>query len=349
MKKVFICEFLCKKPFDEGCKKAALSMVKEFVKDKECQIIAKNGSDYNEPRIEQLDLNKLFLNGKFLREIKEYAPAVIYYLAAGSITLPGMLRAKILQYFNKHSSLVFLAIQQRKYPWYFVPLAKLFKPKLVLVFSPQHEEYLRSLNFKVRQIPLGVDTSQFKPVAEVKKNSLRDKYGIPQGKFVLVHVGHLKGNRNIESLLGLQSVRDLQLLIVGSTSTEQETNIKDKLICAGAAIIDWYLDEIEEIYQLADAYIFPVREETAAISLPLSVLEAMACNLPVITTRFGGLIEHFPETPDFRYYDEDNTLPAIIKDISTVNSKNRERVKGFSWDSVVKEMEAISQSLLNTD
>ena len=51
-----------------------------------------------------------------------------------------------------------------------------------------------------------------------------------------------------------------------------------------------YIPEVEDIYRLSDLYLFLAESDTAAIEVPLSVLEAMACNLPVICTPFGGLL-----------------------------------------------------------
>ena len=50
----------------------------------------------------------------------------------------------------------------------------------------------------------------------------------------------------------------------------------------------------EELYQLSDAYLFPVLDPSGAIEMPLSVLEAMACGVPVLTTPFGDLQQRFP-------------------------------------------------------
>ncbi len=66
----------------------------------------------------------------------------------------------------------------------------------------------------------------------------------------------------------------------------------DELRRAGVLLITHYLPEIVELYQAADAYVFPVPPNPAdpsAIDLPLSVLEAAACNLPILATRFGAL------------------------------------------------------------
>ena len=54
---------------------------------------------------------------------------------------------------------------------------------------------------------------------------------------------------------------------------------------------------------MSDLYVFPVVNNTEAIDMPLSVLEAMSCSLPVISTRFGGLVDYFEEDTGFRYFN----------------------------------------------
>ena len=43
-----------------------------------------------------------------------------------------------------------------------------------------------------------------------------------------------------------------------------------------------YLENVEEVYQMADAYLFPTRSAEFVISIPLSVMEALSCGVPVI-------------------------------------------------------------------
>ena len=65
------------------------------------------------------------------------------------------------------------------------------------------------------------------------------------------------------------------------------------LEAAGVRVLRENLPAIHELYQLADVYLFPVQRADAAMEIPLSVLEAMAVNLPIITTPFGRLTELF--------------------------------------------------------
>ena len=67
-------------------------------------------------------------------------------------------------------------------------------------------------------------------------------------------------------------------------------------------LIDSYLQSIQEIYQLADVYLFPVMDIENCIDVPLSVLEAASCNLPIVTTEYGELTA-FREQEGFLFID----------------------------------------------
>ena len=56
-----------------------------------------------------------------------------------------------------------------------------------------------------------------------------------------------------------------------------------------------YITHLEEIYALSDCYVFPTTDRRYCVEMPLSVLEAMSCNLPMLTTRFGALPGVFEE------------------------------------------------------
>ena len=57
----------------------------------------------------------------------------------------------------------------------------------------------------------------------------------------------------------------------------------------GIIVYDHFIESIEEIYQLSDTYVFPVVDENASIGMPLSILEARACGIPVVSTDYGSV------------------------------------------------------------
>ena len=98
-----------------------------------------------------------------------------------------------------------------------------------------------------------------------------------------------------------------------------------------------YQERVEEYYQASDIYVFPVLSAVNAMEFPMSVLEAMSCNIPVITTRFGGIESFLQETEWFKFFKNEEELISKIG-LFAANSKctNRELVLcfKFSWINV---------------
>ena len=143
-----------------------------------------------------------------------------------------------------------------------------------------------------------------------------------------------KATRSVRDVFGLR--RKGSRSEQGSRSSElRERAPLGSYVFAGAVIITDFVSDVEKIYQAADLYIFPGSNETAAIDIPLSVLEAMAVNLPVLTTPFGGLPDLFDPAPWFRYADgSENLLKALEQMISqpVSPSRTREMVLPYTWE-----------------
>lgn len=112
--------------------------------------------------------------------------------------------------------------------------------------------------------------------------------GVP----IAVHVGHLRRNRGLEGLIAVKArLGDrIEVVIVASPYFEPAEGLIEELSAAGIHIDRGFVAAIADVYRSADLYLFSVPPEAeGAIELPLSVLEAVACGLPVVSTRFGAL------------------------------------------------------------
>jgi glycosyltransferase involved in cell wall biosynthesis len=183
-----------------------------------------------------------------------------------------------------------------------------------------------------------VELERFTPVSEFHKERLRRCHDVPLDAFVVLHVGHINASRGIHLLEEIQGQGDVQVVLVGSTSTPHDVELSQQLERAGIIVRREYIEDIQEIYQLSDCYLFQVSSEQAAIELPLSVLEAMACNLPIITTRYGALGDLFPEGDGlvFAQTPEEvlTALCALKRD--HLHPQTRRLVQAFSWENVIK-------------
>ena len=75
-------------------------------------------------------------------------------------------------------------------------------------------------------------------------------------------------------------IHTAQRMVVASGMFEDE-NVIRILNEARVKIHKGYLENVEEVYQMADAYLFPTRSAEFVISIPLSVMEALSCGVPV--------------------------------------------------------------------
>ena len=133
----------------------------------------------------------------------------------------------------------------------------------------------------LRRFSVGINTEKFVPCDEAGSRELKEKYGFDPEKPLLLHVGHCSAGRGLEDFL---HVRSAQRLIISSGMYEDESLVSS-LEEDGVTIMSGYLRNVEEIFRMSDAYLFPTRSTENVISIPLSVMEALACGVPVIGYR----------------------------------------------------------------
>ena len=82
--------------------------------------------------------------------------------------------------------------------------------------------------------------------------------------------------------------------------------------------------------------------------MPLSVLESMSCNLPVITTKFGALPKVFEEGDGLFFVENEREIFMVLEKIKNTNMKvkTREKVLPYSWENIGKRLEKIYSNLI---
>jgi UDP-glucose:(heptosyl)LPS alpha-1,3-glucosyltransferase len=148
---------------------------------------------------------------------------------------------------------------------------------------------------RIRVIYNGVDTERFNPAAcASRRDEARARYGIRQGETVallLAHTPRLKGLYQLIVALAVARLRTpnlpLRLLVVGHFHPEPfERRARWVGLSEALAIFDATNDPLTA-YAAADLYAQPTHYDPCS----LTVLEAMACGLPVITSRRNGVSE----------------------------------------------------------
>ncbi|MFH1314238.1 MAG: glycosyltransferase family 4 protein [Candidatus Eisenbacteria bacterium] len=320
-------------PLDEGFKKASVALATALSGlGSEVTVFTPDAPGLPVPT-EPLPLNKLLTGSSFSRNLRNSKPDVILYIPQSAATPMSLIRTSCLRRLGGGIPVVMLSLQRRTYSPLVRPFLRSLAPDLTLALSSGTVAILEEAGIKARRVPLGVDTGTFRPPAAGEKAALREKYGIGDGR-VLLHVGHLSARRNL-GLLKRTVADGWKLVIVSSTSTEQDTAIAQELKDGSIVVIGRYIENIDEIFRLADAYVFPTFAEMGAIEIPLSVLEAMATNLPVVTTGFGGIPDLFRDGKGLYICSSEAELADRTREALGVEGvSTRQLVLGLGWDKV---------------
>lgn len=258
---------------------------------------------------------------------------VVLYVPRSGLTPFGLARGALLRSLAK-SPAVTIGLQERHVGGMNRLLSLFGNPDLVLSPVRAVRERLERIGIDTGFIMVGYDARLFRPVNPEIQSRLKAKYGLPRDRFILLHVGHVKENRNLEVLLRYRDWGpDIQPVVKAG---EIDPSWAHRLRMAGIIVIEEYYRDVHELYQASDAYLFPVSDPTGAVEYPLSVIEACACNLPVITTRFGGLPETIREGNGFHYYDRISEISEKIAAIRQSRPETVAKVRDLSWEMVFR-------------
>jgi glycosyltransferase involved in cell wall biosynthesis len=290
MKKILLITEYLDPPYDEGIKKTVYNLFNQLNKKYNLKVICRYGFEHE--NIDIVKANALFFSRKIYNKISKFKPDVLIYFPFASATFAGYLRVVILNCFSRKSKHLFIALQPKPLKIWQKLIVRLVKPQSALTPSPALKGFWDSIGVQNEILPLHTDLSIFQPATNEKKKKIRKKYNISRDAFIISHIGHLNEGRNLKSLITLQETGN-QLIVVSSSSTPSDalgpSALKGELETAGIKVFDGYIEDISEIYHMSDVYIFPVMEPNSSIGMPLSILEARACGIPVITTEFGSV------------------------------------------------------------
>lgn len=117
----------------------------------------------------------------------------------------------------------------------------------------------------------------------------------------------------------------------------EDENVVRVLNDAKVKIHKGYLENVEEVYQMADAYLFPTRSAEFVISIPLSVMEALSSGVPVIGYKsFENLNEITGSEGAITLIDNAEQLDEVLPEVIKKKSDHSLLEKTGSWGDVAQ-------------
>jgi len=219
----------------------------------------------------------------------------------------------------------------------------LLKPNIYAVLTPKYKTFLQNkIKRNIKCIPNGVDLERYNP-----RHKSLNKYGIDNLEHpIFLSTSALTPQKRVELIVEAISRLKRGSLVITQTGHQKkkilalaEKKLRGRFKYLGVIPIE----ELPSLYNSCDVYVNASRSEGHS----LAILEALACNLPVVTHNDanrqwsiggGGLLVDVTNTDKFA-----NTLERASQ--IDWGNKTRKQAEKFSWDrcvdSYLKAMEEV--------
>lgn len=244
-----------------------------------------------------------------------------------------------------HPSAIVMAVQKVVYA---TSGAVIFHASdIIYTFNDRVERFLIERGVpqdKMVPLPNGVDTEVFRPASAEEKKKLRKDLGIDLNKKMILFVGRPVPKKGFDKVLAARS-NEYQIVCAGGDIPKEPI---DNVLFLGT--VDQA--KLARVYQAADIFLLPSESE----GFPLSVQEAMACGLPVITTNDEGYKRYDLDKALVYLIDHPNETSVRAAIASLVNDASQLKKMGaysehyakshFSWQLIMSKLDNTYDQLL---
>ena len=169
----------------------------------------------------------------------------------------------------------------------------------------------------------------------------------------MLYVGVIKENKGIDLLIrAAPLLADCRIIIAGGqsqpeylktlTELAQQLNVESKILFTG--FVD--NETLNSLYHGCDIFVLPTRADT----LPLCILDAMACQKPVVSTTIGGVPEEVGPENGILVEPNNHRLLAAALNRLLADKRLREKMgkngyrkidNKFTWNKVAAKVATI--------
>ena len=224
-----------------------------------------------------------------------------------------------------------------------------------VLITINQEDYQRAKkSFHARKtvyIPgVGIDTKKF-ACGLIDRKEKRESLGLKDDDIMLLSVGELNENKNHQIVIhaiGELKTKNVHYVIVGKGMLFEDLKIlAEQLKVMEQVHLLGYRDDVAEIYQVADLFVFPSKREGLSVAL----MEAIACHVPVICTNIRGNTDLIKNS---KYWFSTDDVVSLIQCIQSACKKdgiseefkqaaeeNYRNLEKYDLESVIKQITKI--------
>jgi UDP-glucose:(heptosyl)LPS alpha-1,3-glucosyltransferase len=144
---------------------------------------------------------------------------------------------------------------------------------------------------RIKVIYNAINTSIFRPdIRKEYRNRIRKMHGIDEKEILLLFISNdhkRKGLMNLLKAIHQLEKRNIKVMVLGKDTEKPYTQWAEKNLLREKILFLGQKEDVQRYYAAADIFVLPTRYDAFANVC----LEAMACGLPVITTRNNGASE----------------------------------------------------------
>lgn len=241
----------------------------------------------------------------------------------------------------------------------YYPIERMLAHRTDLLITMNQEDYSCAQRFNVKQVAkvngVGLDLDKFVESDSEEKKMIRKELGLKDDEIFAISVAQLIKRKNHMVLIqAVEKIKNSKFHLYICGDGAQETELKEKAKELGIENQVHFLGFRRDIYKLcssADLFLFASLQE----GLPVAVMEAMACGLPIVASNIRGNTDLI-DTGKGGYLVEPTDVDGFVKSIQDVlnNPKslyemkeyNLQRIQEYGRERVLEQMDKLYQSMM---